>query len=278
MRLHIEHDTRYHYVDAPKHLIQLLRLTPRTDSHQRVIEWRITSPGQQSAFLDAFGNASHTHALNNPQTDMHIQVTGVVDVSPLVQGALEDTDNASPIPVIAYLVPTELTQGFPALDAFAKATLPKGLHSAQDALSLAGSVCQAIEYTAGKTDVTSTAKEAFELGKGVCQDHAHVMIAACRSLGVSARYVSGYVDSGHDVGASMNAAASHAWVDVYLSALGQWISVDVTNNLFASDSHCRLAVGRDYLDACPIRGMRAGGMKEQLDVSVSVTIMQNAQQ
>ncbi len=274
MRLHIEHDTHYHYVDAPKHLIQLLRLTPRTDSHQRVIEWRITSPGQQSAFIDAFGNPSHTHVLNTPQTDMHISVQGVVEISPLTQGVLEGSDNASPIPAIAYLVPTDLTQGFPALDAFAKAALPSGLQSPSDALKLAGAVCQAIEYSAGKTDVTSTAKEAFDMAKGVCQDHAHVMIAACRSLGVSARYVSGYVDSGHDVGASMNAAASHAWVDVYLAQSGQWTSVDVTNNIYASDSHCRLAVGRDYLDACPIRGMRAGGLTEQLDVSVSVQVMQ----
>ena len=274
MRLHIEHDTHYHYVDAPKHLIQLLRLTPRTDSHQRVIEWRITSPGQQSAFIDAFGNPSHTHVLNTPQTDLHIKVQGVVEISPLMQGVLEGIDNASPIPAIAYLVPTDLTQGFPALDAFANAALPSGLHSASDALKLAGAVCQAIEYSAGKTDVTSTAKEAFEMAKGVCQDHAHVMIAACRSLGVSARYVSGYVDSGHDVGASMNAAASHAWVDVYLAQSGYWTSVDVTNNIYASDSHCRLAVGRDYLDACPIRGMRAGGLTEQLDVSVSVQVMQ----
>ena len=278
MRLLIEHDTRYHYVDAPKHLIQLLRLTPRPDSHQRVIEWRISTPGQQNAFTDAFGNPSHTHVLTTPQTDMRIQVRGVVDIAPLVEGALQGNESSNPVPTLAYLVPTELTQGFPALDAFAKAVLPNGLHSAADALTLAGAVCQTIEYTAGKTDVTSTAKEAFEMASGVCQDHAHVMIAACRSLGVSARYVSGYVDSGHDLGASLNAAASHAWVDVYLTALGQWVSVDVTNNIYASDSHCRLAVGRDYLDACPIRGMRAGGLTEQLDVTVSVQVMQNAQQ
>lgn len=278
MRLLIEHDTRYHYADAPKHLIQLLRLTPRMDSHQRVIEWRIASPGQQTAFTDAFGNPSHTHVLTTPQTDLHIKVQGVVDIAPLVQGALLESEGHNPVPNLAYLIPTDLTQGCPALDAFAKAALPNGLHSAADALKLAGDVCQAIEYTAGKTDVTSTAKDAFEMARGVCQDHAHVMIAACRSLGVSARYVSGYVDSGHDVGSSMNAAASHAWVDVYLNDSGQWVSVDVTNNIYASESHCRLAVGRDYLDACPIRGIRAGGQTEQLDVAVSVQVMQNAQQ
>ena len=234
MRLHIEHDTRYHYVDAPKHLIQLLRLTPRPDAHQRVLEWRVTSTGQQNTFTDAFGNTSHTHVVNTPQLDMHLKVQGVVDVSPLVEGILLDDSSASAVPALAYLVPTDLTEGFAVLTAFAQAALPAGLHSTSDALALANRICNHVQYQAGKTDVTSTAKEAFEMASGVCQDHAHIMIAACRSLGVPARYVSGY----------------------------------------ASDSHCRLAVGRDYLDACPIRGMRAGGQAEQLDVSVTVQVMQ----
>jgi transglutaminase-like putative cysteine protease len=93
------------------------------------------------------------------------------------------------------------------------------------------------------------------------------MIAACRSLGVSARYVSGYVDPGNS-----HEAASHAWVDVWLGT--HWVSVDVTNCIFASDSHCRLAIGRDYLDACPIRGIREGGLTEKLDVSVTVQTFQ----
>ncbi len=278
MRLTIEHDTRYHYVDAPKHLIQLLRLTPRAESHQHVLEWRISSPGQQTLFTDAFGNLSHTHVLVKPTQGLHIQVKGIVEIAPLQEGALDETLDASAIPTAAYLVPTELTQGNAAIEAFAKASLPNGLGQSRDALHLAGAVCQAIEYSSGKTDVSTTAHEAFQMARGVCQDHAHVMIAACRSLGVSARYVSGYVDSGQDLGASMNAAASHAWVDVYLAERGHWVSIDVTNNLYASDSHCRLAVGRDYLDACPIRGMRAGGLTEQLDVSVTVQARSSGQQ
>jgi transglutaminase-like putative cysteine protease len=125
-------------------------------------------------------------------------------------------------------------------------------------------VNRAVLYTPGKTDVTSTAEEAYEGARGVCQDHAHVMIAACRSLGVPARYVSGYVDPGNS-----HAAASHAWVDLWLD--GFWHSIDVTNSIFASDAHCRLAIGLDYLDACPIRGVREGGQSEQLNVDVKVT-------
>jgi transglutaminase-like putative cysteine protease len=263
MRLTIQHDTHYHYAHAPKHLIQLLRLTPREDVHQRVIEWRITSPGKRAAFKDAFGNLSHSHMLMQPPTDLHVRVFGIVDIAPLVNGAVPADYHEKIIPAITYLLPTPLTAGFAAIEGLAKQTLGQGLQTGIDALILARAICKAVEYRAGNTDVTSTAEQAFTLGSGVCQDHAHVMIAACRSLGVSARYVSGYVDPGNS-----RAAASHAWVDVWLQ--NQWISIDVTNGIYASDSHCRLAIGRDYLDACPVRGMREGGQTEELDVTVTV--------
>ncbi|MEN9586822.1 MAG: hypothetical protein RIT15_397 [Pseudomonadota bacterium] len=276
MRLIIQHDTHYHYDDAPKHLIQLLRLSPREDAHQRVVEWRISAPGKQTAFRDAFGNLTHSHMLSNPPSDVHLRVAGIVDIAPLVMGVVPDdhhlhSSNAPSVPAITYLVPTPLTASFAAIELLAKQTLPHGLQTGLDALILARAICQAVLYTSGNTDVTSTAEQAFTLASGVCQDHAHVMIAACRSLGVSARYVSGYVDPGNS-----RAAASHAWVDVWLGSHGQsqWVSIDVTNGIYASDSHCRLAIGRDYLDACPVRGMREGGQTEQLDVSVTVQSLQ----
>jgi transglutaminase-like putative cysteine protease len=267
MRLIIKHNTHYQYDKAPKHLIQLLRLSPRLDAHQRVIEWRVTAPGKQTRLIDAFGNISHTHVLNTPQTDLYLLVEGVIDLHPLVGGVLGQEDSTQSLPTIAYMVPTDLTASFPAIDTLAKSTLPHGLKTGADVLTLAATICSKIQYVTGNTDVTSTAKQAFELASGVCQDHAHVMIAACRSLGVSARYVSGYVDPGNS-----REAASHAWVDVWLG--DRWVSVDVTNSIFASDSHCRLAIGRDYLDACPVRGMREGGLTEKLEVSVSVQTLE----
>jgi transglutaminase-like putative cysteine protease len=252
MRLIIKHNTHYHYDKAPKHLIQLLRLTPRLDAHQRIVEWRIATAGKQTAFKDAFGNLSHTHVLNTPQSDLNLLVEGVVDLTPLTDGVLSQEDSTNSLPTIAYMVPTDLTAGFPAIETLAKNTLPQGLKTGIDVLTLAAAICLKIEYATGNTDVTSTAKHAFDLASGVCQDHAHVMIAACRNS--------------HE-------AASHAWVDVWLGE--HWVSVDVTNSIFASDSHCRLAIGRDYLDACPIRGMREGGLTEKLEVSVTVqTLMQ----
>ncbi len=267
MRLIIKHNTHYHYTDAPKHLIQLLRLTPRLDAHQRMVDWRISSPGKITGFTDAFGNLSHSHVVNTPYSDLNILIEGTVDLLPLVDGVIAADENSQAVPTIAYMVPTSLTAGFTELDAFTQQVLPNGLHNGQDVLALASAICAKIAYVTGDTDVTSTAKQAFNQASGVCQDHAHIMIAACRNLGVSARYVSGYVDPGNS-----HEAATHAWVDVWLGA--HWVSVDVTNSIFASDSHCRLAIGRDYLDACPIRGIREGGLTEKLDVSVIVQTFQ----
>jgi transglutaminase-like putative cysteine protease len=267
MRLSIQHTTHYHYDIAPKQWVQLLRLTPRSEPQQRIVDWQINTSGKCMAFKDAFGNDSHTHVLQAPHSDLLITVEGIVELDVLVQGKLLKPILPKDVPALAYLVPTPLTESFAGITDLAHTTLPKGLYTPDDALVLANCINQAVQYTAGITDATSTAKEAFELASGVCQDHAHVMIAACRALGVPARYVSGYVDPGNS-----HAAASHAWVDVFLNQA--WYSIDITNCLFASDAHCRLAVGRDYLDASPVRGVRDGGINEQLDVVVSVACQQ----
>jgi len=117
-------------------------------------------------------------------------------------------------------------------------------------------------YSPGATSVDTTAAEAFAGGAGVCQDHTHAFLACARSLGVPARYVSGYLftnDSEH--------LASHAWAEAWLD--GAWYSFDVTNGLARPERHLKLAVGLDYLDACPVRGMRRGG-GEQMHARVMV--------
>ncbi|WP_241076925.1 transglutaminase-like domain-containing protein, partial [Achromobacter xylosoxidans] len=147
--------------------------------------------------------------------------------------------------------------------AFAHAVLPDGLNTPADALALASAICDRVAYEPGTTDVTTAAGQVLALGHGVCQDHAHLFLACVRGLGVPARYVSGYVYSTNEH------AASHAWVDVWLAGAG-WTSVDVTSGQFASGWHCRLAVGRDYDSASPVRGVRTGGGEESMEVSVQV--------
>ncbi|MEY3996620.1 MAG: hypothetical protein RL344_963 [Pseudomonadota bacterium] len=263
MRLTIQHTTHYRYDISPKQWVQLLRLTPRNEIHQRILNWHISIPGCLTNFIDAFSNQSHIHTLREPHTSLYIVVDGVVELNTLTDGRLLTLSANEAIPALTYLTPTTLTESVKGITELAWQVLPKGLHIPDDALTLAYAINQAIQYTAGMTNVTSTAAQAFQLASGVCQDHAHVMIVACRALGIAARYVSGYVDPGNS-----RAAASHAWVDIHLNQ--NWYSIDVTNCLFASDAHCRLAIGRDYLDASPIRGIRDGGHNERLDVLVNV--------
>jgi transglutaminase-like putative cysteine protease len=121
----------------------------------------------------------------------------------------------------------------------------------------------------GDTNVSSSAAEAFGMRSGVCQDHAHVFIACCRYLGIPARYVSGYVFSpGH----AESHVASHAWAEAWI--VDRWRSFDVANNRPAGEDHIRLAIGADYFDASPIRGMRAGGGVETMKAVAMVAQQQ----
>ena len=121
-------------------------------------------------------------------------------------------------------------------------------------------------YERGATDVKTRADEVLELGRGVCQDFAHVLLAACRCAGIPARYVSGYLYDPSLQGAN---AASHAWVDVFDEERG-WIALDPTHAREQTDAYVRVAVGRDYADVPPTRGVFKGGATEALDVRVSL--------
>jgi transglutaminase-like putative cysteine protease len=126
-------------------------------------------------------------------------------------------------------------------------------------------VRKAVAYEPGVTDVSHSAIEALDLGVGVCQDQAHVYVACCRAAGIPARYVSGYVYTG-----TTGEVASHAWIDAWLGEVGGWLSLDVSHGEATGAAHCRLAVGRDYLDAAPVRGVRRGGGREHLTVAVKL--------
>jgi transglutaminase-like putative cysteine protease len=140
-----------------------------------------------------------------------------------------------------------------------------GRHPASRAslLDLVDGIRTCVEYQPGVTDVSHSAIEALDLGVGVCQDQAHVFVACCRAAGIPARYVSGYVYTG-----TTGEVASHAWADAWLGERDGWLSLDVSHGEATGAAHCRLAVGRDYLDAAPVRGVRRGGGREELSVAV----------
>jgi transglutaminase-like putative cysteine protease len=260
MRLSILHRTVYRYSAPVVYSIQQLRLTPRAEPHQRTLRWRLQAPAPLTAAADAFGNLMHTLTITEAHGDVHIEARGEIEVDPLVQGRLDEA--GSGVPPESYLASTQLTEADGAVTEFAHRELRR--LDADGLLDFTHRVCGAVSYEPGTTEVTSTAGQALALGRGVCQDHAHLFIACCRVRELPARYVSGYVHPG-----DAPHAASHAWADVYLDDLG-WVSIDVTHRTFASDHLCRLAVGRDYASAGPVRGVRVGGGEETMDVRVNI--------
>jgi transglutaminase-like putative cysteine protease len=266
MQLHIRHETHYHYERPVKYSVQSLHLTPRRDPSQRALSWTITAPGRRLEQVDAHGNISHLLTIEEPHREIQIIVRGIVETAD-TEGR-QDDGLLSPL---AYLAPTPLTAPNDEIRAFAH----NALHALTDpkarAQRLAEAVYNAVRYKTGTSDVQDSAAVAFRSGEGVCQDHAHVYIASARAVGMPARYVSGYLYTG-----DTSDAASHAWVDVWLGSEIGWQSMDVTHQRPAIRTYCRLAVGRDYLDAAPVRGVRHGGGGEKMQANVLVA--ESAQQ
>jgi transglutaminase-like putative cysteine protease len=268
MEMHIRHVTRYQYERPVKYSVQSLHLTPRRDFSQRALTWSIASPGRRLEQVDAYGNISHLLTIEEPHREIQIVVHGVVETNDVAIRLDEGT--LSPL---AYLSPTKLTAPDDDLRHFAQSTLQSISDPRARASALADAVVRQVRYKSGISDVQDPAAVAFKSGEGVCQDHAHVYIASARSVGMPARYVSGYLYTGDD-----SDAASHAWVDVWLGAEIGWQSLDVTHQRPAVRTYCRLAVGRDYLDAAPVRGVRQGGGGEKMEANVLVAESALAQQ
>jgi transglutaminase-like putative cysteine protease len=263
MKLAIQHTTLYRYEAPVNYTIQYLRLTPRSSASQRVLRWRVETPGDAIDMTDAFGNLMHVLVVDAPHQEIAIRVTGEVETTDTAGIVGNETEA---LPPGVFLRPSHLTAGG---DAVQDLVAPLGKAIEKDRLEglhrLLGKVSDAVSYRQGETDAATTAADALHKGSGVCQDQAHVFVAAARALGVPARYVSGYLHVGR--GASDN--ASHAWAEAWVEDLG-WVGFDITNGISPTDQHLRLAVGLDYLSCAPVRGVRRGGGAEALDVSVQV--------
>jgi transglutaminase-like putative cysteine protease len=266
MQMHIRHETHYRYERPVKYSVQSLHLTPRRDLSQRALSWTITAPGRRLEQVDAHGNISHLLTIEEPHREIQIVVRGIVETTDT-----ESRQDDGPLSPLAYLAPTPLTMPNDEIRAFAQNTLSTIADPKARAQALADAVYNAVRYKSGTSDVQDSAAVAFRSGEGVCQDHAHVYIASARAVGMPARYVSGYLYTG-----DTSDAASHAWVDIWLGTDIGWQSMDVTHQRPAVRTYCRLAVGRDYLDAAPVRGVRHGGGGEKMHATVLVA--ESAQQ
>lgn len=264
MKLSIRHETVYRYAASQAYSIQQLHVTPRLEAQQHVISWNLSTPGACNAYTDAYGNRSHMLTLNEPHRTVSIVAEGLVQTSLLNGGRL---DNPEPLSPLVFTVPTRLTTPTAAVREYAARHGHSGPATTSSMLALAESIYGSVAYVTGATSVNTTAHDAMLLGAGVCQDHAHLFLACCHSLGVPARYVSGYIDPGRT-----GHAASHAWVDAWVkdADFEGWISIDVTHARLMTDAYCRLAIGRDYDSAAPVRGSRRGAGEETMTVEALI--------
>lgn len=266
MRLGIRHETHYEYSSALRYALQHLCLTPVSGPHQRVLDWSVTAPGRLYPQRDGHGNQVHSWSLQREAGARRVYRGSVVARGTIQTLGVAWVDDADPVPHPAlYLRATELTAADAALVELGRTHLAAGVDEAA-LRRLAAAVRERVRYRSGVTDVATTASQALALGAGVCQDQAHVLVAASRAAGVPARYVSGYFHS-----PQAKELASHAWAEVCVDpAQRRWLSLDVTHDALMDERHVRLAAGPDYASCAPIRGVREGGGDETLRVFMQV--------
>ena len=256
MKLMVNHQTHYAYSDAVSNSIQYIKMSPPNSLHQKVHYWDISVPGEREMKRDAFHNIWLTSHQRQPYQAMTIMAQGLVELNTRDTQGLVDHIN----PYI-FLQPTDMTQCNEEMKAFAELHVPR-VHRG-NLIHLAEALLQHIPYQPKQTSVTTSAIEAFTHRQGVCQDHSHIFIAMCKHLGVPARYVSGYLYV-----PDMSHLASHAWSEVYID--DAWYCFDISNQLFTPSAHIYVAVGRDYWDVAPVRGVRERGGVESMNSIVQV--------
>lgn len=264
MLIKVEHATSYTYSAPLMASTQYLRMTPLSGRTQAVEAWRLSCPDTIiNPWQDQYGNACHTLTVLAPTDALCIKVSGLVRT--------RDTNGVfglapSELPPALYLRETPYTVASASIRDFAeryKAGRERNpIETAHDVMM---GIADAVAYSPGETHVHTTGAEALEQGTGVCQDQAHIFCAVCRLLDIPVRYVSGYLT--HGVGVAAH-AASHAWAETYIDDLG-WVGFDPTNRICPTESYIRTAVGLDYGEASPVRGVRSGGGVETMHVSVT---------
>jgi transglutaminase-like putative cysteine protease len=288
MFFHIEHTTEYVYSEPATEAFSELRLRPR-DSHRQKVS-RHSTQVQPSvlveSYLDYFAN--YVESISIPFRHNKLVVTSVCDVATqTLKDPLSGLDlslsEARQIfgerrrEVHDFLRSSHYVQFTPELHAMSRELLPPVKNFAEAMKDLNSHIHKSFKYQPGATDVKTSVPEFLKVGKGVCQDFAHLMTALCRLAGIPARYVSGYIESENlaqspDEAAPaqlIGAAASHAWVEVY-TPNHCWVGFDPTNNIMEGEHHVQVGIGRDYHDVPPLRGVFKGRKQQSLSVQVRV--------
>jgi transglutaminase-like putative cysteine protease len=289
-RYRVEHETTYDYAQAVAVSHNELRLLPRRLEHQRVAEFSIAIdpiPETVIGRRDYFGNEVLFVLLGEPHRRLSITAHSVVERAPTmpprldaspaweeVASALRSGTPARSLEALELAFPSPLAPASPALADYARPSFPPGRPLLSGALDLCARIHREFVYDPNATTLSTPVSDVLRLRRGVCQDFAHLAIACLRSLGLPARYVSGYVrtrraDARLEKSALLGAEASHAWVSAYCPGNG-WVDFDPTNDLLVDDLHVTLGFGRDYDDVSPVKGVTVGGGTQRMAVRVEL--------
>ena len=282
MLLEVRHLTEYHYADLVRESVMEVWMQPQKSASQRLVsfELELDPAAQLFSYGDAFGNAVYHFDVPQPHSKLSIIARSTVETQ--APAALPDAldmgewDRLKSDFVRGENFDFLRHHGFAVeTDALTNFVIEQGIDRlrASDPLTavrrMSEIIYQSFAYEAGVTDAESPIDLALSVKRGVCQDFSHIMIAICRAWGIPARYVSGYLFTDRQHGDRSDPEATHAWVEVFLPST-RWIGLDPTNNVMAGERHIACAVGRDYNDVPPSRGVYKGESDSQLAVAVSV--------
>jgi transglutaminase-like putative cysteine protease len=287
MTYRIVHKTTYTYKQPVSFGTHVAYLIPRSQPHHICTshELLITpNPASLRERLDYFGNAFAFFTIREPHEELTIEARSRV----VVDGPLVTWPESAPAwDEVARLLPSDLSEAGldayqfvfespraprgAAFAAYASPSFPPGRPLTEALLDLTARIYKDYRFDSKATNVRTSPEVVLRSRRGVCQDFAHLQVACLRSLGLGARYVSGYIRTYPPPGRPrlVGADASHAWVSVYCPGSG-WLDLDPTNNLIPSESHVKLAWGRDYGDVSPVRGVILGGRDHKLEVAVDM--------
>ena len=278
----IRHVTSFFYQPAVGESVMEVRLQPRSDTRQRCLtsSLAVNPPASVSVYRDFYGNAVHHFDIPGKHQSIEVVSEATVEMLPrlepegLKQSTWEELDE-----MVAHgdywemLLPSQYARMTPSLDELRKEFELERCGSPLALLKkLNTAIYEEFAYVPNTTRVDSPIDDALRSRQGVCQDFAHIMITLVRQLRIPCRYVSGYLYHGDKDRDRSSAGASHAWVEAYLGESG-WVEFDPTNNLLGCERHIRVAVGRDYADVPPTRGVHRGEAESELRVSVTVSLV-----
>jgi transglutaminase-like putative cysteine protease len=278
----VRHTTTFRYEPAVRESVMEVRMQPRTEANQRCLSFAldVRPHANITQYRDFTGNTVHHFDIAGLHTEVVVTAQSTVQVQALQTPRASEAGDWADLDAATagddyweMMLPSEFAQSSPALEKLAKEL---GCERRLSPLEMLTAVNQGIydlfDYVPNSTKVDSPIEEALLARQGVCQDFAHIMIALARPLRIPCRYVSGYMFHREENGHKDRSieGASHAWVEALVPRLG-WTAFDPTNNLIGGDRHIRVAIGRDYADVPPTRGVYKGEAVSELGVAVTVS-------